>query len=118
MSYRPPGEERTPVCVACRLTPSEAAYLDEIAAAGGMTRSECVRSMLKAIFDDDKRAREGGMTQDWRKIEAAIADFLEREGLAVDRDADTIAATTCERHAFCELSVNVTKLARELADLK
>lgn len=59
MTGRPPlrtGEERTSVCIACRLTPSEVAYLDEIANEGGLTRSEAVRSMLRAIFEDDRKA--------------------------------------------------------------
>lgn len=64
------------------------------------------------------------MTQDWRKIEAAIADFLEREGLMINNFADTIAETPegCGDFDFEEngegFAINVTKLARELADLK
>lgn len=59
MTGRPPlavGEERTSVCITCRMTPSEVRCLDEIANEGGLTRSEAVRSMLRAIFDDDRRA--------------------------------------------------------------
>lgn len=62
MRGRPPlaaaGEERTSVCIAARLTPSEVRCLDDIAKEGGLTRSEAVRSMLRAIFDDDRRAHE------------------------------------------------------------
>lgn len=60
------------------------------------------------------------MTQDWRKIEAAIADFLDREGFTIDRFADTLAESECSS-PICNGnggSFNVTKLAQELADLK
>lgn len=53
------------------------------------------------------------MTSDWRKIEAAIADFLEREGLEV-------SSIGGDHLAFFEDAevANITALARELADLQ
>lgn len=56
MTGRPAAEERQTVVIPVRLTLSEAADLDSIASEGGLGRGECIRSMLKAIFDDDKRA--------------------------------------------------------------
>lgn len=59
------------------------------------------------------------MTSDWRKIEAAIVDFLEREGLSISSFADTIADIpgTEDMHFDDGIGINITKLARELADL-
>lgn len=64
------------------------------------------------------------MTQDWRKIEAAIADFLDREGLTISNFSDTFAdlEPVCAPNGDPGLEegfgINITKLARELADLK